>query len=67
LEQRYRGEIARRFGVTVKSPVDAFNRPRHRGDFALRIPPSRRALGEFFQAWRAESPVRQLLHGQLAP
>lgn len=56
LEQRYRGEIARRFGVTVESPVDAFNRPRHRGDFALRIPPSRRAMTEFFQAWRADLP-----------
>ncbi|MEU6815487.1 hypothetical protein [Streptomyces sp. NPDC046860] len=27
LEQRYAGEIARRFGVAVESPVDAFNRP----------------------------------------
>jgi site-specific recombinase XerD len=56
LEQRYRGEIARRFGVTVESPVDMFNRPHHRGDFALRIPPSRHAMDEFFAAWRAELP-----------
>jgi integrase len=56
LEQRYGGEIARRFGVSVESPVDAFNRPRHRGDFSLRIPPSRRALAEFFGVWRAELP-----------
>ncbi len=54
LEQRYRGEIARGFGVTVESPVDAFNRPRHRGDFTLRIPPSRRAMTGFFQSWRAD-------------
>lgn len=27
LEQRYAGEIARRFGVGVESPVDPFNRP----------------------------------------
>lgn len=31
LEQRYGGEIARRFGGAVKSPIDPFNRPRHRG------------------------------------
>jgi integrase/recombinase XerC len=40
LEQRYAGEISRRFGIAVESPVDAFNRPRHRGDFGLRVPPS---------------------------
>jgi integrase len=56
LEQRYAGEIARRFGVSVESPVDAFNRPIHRGDFGLRIPPSKRALREFFGSWRAELP-----------
>lgn len=52
LEQRYAGEIARRFGVAVESPVDPFNRPRHRGDFGLRVPPSNRALREFFARWR---------------
>ncbi|GAB3329119.1 site-specific integrase [Micromonospora halotolerans] len=52
LEQRYAGEIARRFGVAVESPVDPFNRPRHRGDFGLRVPPSRQAVREFFSAWR---------------
>ncbi|MFJ9506690.1 hypothetical protein ACIRPZ_23180 [Streptomyces anulatus] len=36
LEQRYAGEISRRFGVAVESPIDPFNRPRHRGDFGLR-------------------------------
>jgi integrase len=56
LEQRYGGEIARRFGVAVESPVDVFNRPRHRGDFTLRIPPSKRAMSEFFATWRAEIP-----------
>ncbi|WAM16331.1 hypothetical protein [Rhodococcus sp. JS3073] len=40
LEQRYAGEIGHRFGVLVESPVDEFNRPVHRGDFGLRIPPS---------------------------
>lgn len=48
LEQRYAGEIARRFGVAVESPIDPFNRPRHRGDFGLRVPPSQRAAREFF-------------------
>ncbi len=52
LEQRYAGEIARRYGVAVESPVDAFNRPRHRGDFGLRVPPSQRAAREFFGRWR---------------
>jgi integrase/recombinase XerC len=52
LEQRYAGEIAGRFGVAVESPIDPFNRPRHRGDFGLRVPPSQRATREFFAAWR---------------
>ena len=52
LEQRYAGEIARRFGVAVESPIDPFNRPRHRGDFGLRVPPSERAAREFFARWR---------------
>lgn len=56
LEQRYAGEIARRFGVAVESPVDPFNRPVHRGDFGLRIPPSKRAMKEFFAAWRGSLP-----------
>lgn len=56
LEQRYAGEIARRFGVAVESPVDPFNQPRHRGDFGLRVPPSKRATTEFFASWRAELP-----------
>jgi integrase/recombinase XerC len=57
LEQRYAGEILRRFGAGVESPIDAFNRPRHRGDFGLRIPPSRRAMTEFFRAWRQSLPA----------
>ncbi|MBJ7352739.1 MAG: hypothetical protein JHD12_19555, partial [Rhodococcus sp.] len=32
LEHRYAGELLRAFGVGVESPVDPFNRPRHRGD-----------------------------------
>jgi integrase/recombinase XerC len=52
LEQRYADEVARRFGLAVESPVDPFNRPRHRGDFGLRVPPSQRALREFFTRWR---------------
>ena len=52
LEQRYAGEIARSYGVAVESPVDPFNRPRHRGDFGLRVPPSQRATREFFARWR---------------
>nr|WP_229886906.1 site-specific integrase [Streptomyces subrutilus] len=57
LEQRYAGEISRRFGAVVQSPVDTFNRPVHRGDFGLRIPPSARATKEFFAAWREALPT----------
>ncbi|MFD7718786.1 site-specific integrase [Streptomyces sp. NPDC059814] len=57
IEQRYAGEIHRRFGAMVESPVDTFNRPRHRGDFGLRIPPSRAALKEFFRRWRESLPA----------
>ncbi|MFF0795100.1 site-specific integrase, partial [Streptomyces spiralis] len=56
LEQRYAGEIHRRFGAVVESPVDAFNRPVHCGDFGIRIPPSARATKEFFAAWREALP-----------
>lgn len=56
LEQRYAGEIFRRFGASVESPIDPFNRPHHRGEFGLRIPPSKRATTEFFAAWRHDLP-----------
>ncbi len=56
LEQRYAGEILRRFGATVESPVDEFNRPVHRGEFGLRVPPSQRAMTEFFARWRMSLP-----------
>lgn len=56
IEQRYAGEILRRFGAGVESPIDPFNRPRHRGEYGLRIPPSKRATTEFFAAWRQELP-----------
>lgn len=56
LEQRYAGEISRRFGVAVESPIDPFNRPRHRGDFGLRVPPSQQAMREFFASWRRALP-----------
>ena len=56
IEQRYAGEIMRRFGAVVESPIDPFNRPRHRGDFGLRIPPSQTAMREFFSRWRDDLP-----------
>jgi integrase/recombinase XerC len=60
LEQRYAGEIARRYGLAVESPVDPFNQPRHRGDFGLRVPPSQRALRELFARWRESlEPARK--------
>jgi hypothetical protein len=39
-------------GCLVESPVDPFNWSAHRGGFGLRVPPSRRALREFFTACR---------------
>lgn len=57
LEQRYAGEIFRRFGAAVASPIDAFNRPRHRGDFGLRIPPSAAEMKAFFASWRDALPM----------
>ncbi|MFJ9683728.1 hypothetical protein ACIRP2_37775 [Streptomyces sp. NPDC101194] len=56
LEQRYTHEITMRFGAMVESPVDPFNRPAHRGDFGLRIPPSQTATKEFFGRWRKQLP-----------
>lgn len=56
LEQRYAGEIMRRFGHAVESPIDPFNRPRHRGDFGLRIPPSQTAMRDLFSRWREDLP-----------
>ena len=40
LEARYRGEICELTGRVVASPVDECNRPRHSGDFQVRVPPS---------------------------
>ncbi|MEU2744242.1 site-specific integrase [Streptomyces sp. NPDC007095] len=54
LEQRYAHEIFQRFGAAVESPIDPFNRHAHRGDFGLRVPPSARAVNEFFAGWRRE-------------
>ncbi|MEC3997133.1 site-specific integrase [Actinacidiphila sp. DG2A-62] len=56
LEQRYAHEIMMRFGCAVESPIDPFNRPHHRGDFGLRIPPSQAAMKDFFSRWREQLP-----------
>ena len=54
LEVRYRGEIHELTGRVLSSPIDECNRPRHAGDFQVRVPPSPAALSGFFAAWRAE-------------
>lgn len=54
LEVRYRGEIHELTGRVVCSPIDSINRPRHSGDFAVRVPPSALALKAFFAGWRQE-------------
>jgi integrase len=57
LEARYRGEICELTGRVVASPIDACNRPRHAGDFHVRVPPSPQALAAFFAAWRSDLPA----------
>lgn len=52
LELRYAGEIHELTGRVVASPIDSCNRPRHRGEFKVRVPPSSRDLAAFFVAWR---------------
>src|SRR6266511_2521638 len=44
LRRRDRPPVRGRGGL----PIDPFNRPRHRGEFGLRVPPSQQALREFF-------------------
>ena len=57
LEARYRGEIHELAGRVVVLPIDECNRPRHSGDFHVRVPPSPQALAAFFAAWRGELPA----------
>jgi integrase/recombinase XerD len=57
LEARYRGEIHELTGRVVVSPIDDCNRPRHSGDFHVRVPPSPAALAAFFTCWRGELPT----------
>jgi site-specific recombinase XerD len=54
LEARYRGEIHQLTGRVIASPIDECNRPRHSGDFQVRVPPSPAAMAEFFSSWRGE-------------
>jgi integrase len=54
LELRYRGELHELTGRLVASPIDECNRPRHSGDFTVRVPPSPAALAAFFTGWRGE-------------
>jgi site-specific recombinase XerD len=54
LEVRYRGELHELTGRLVGSPIDECNRPRHSGEFHVRVPPSPAALASFFAAWRGE-------------
>ena len=54
VQARYRGELHELTGVLVTSPIDQANRPRHTGDFTVRVPPSPAALTAFFTAWRGE-------------
>jgi integrase len=54
LEVRYRGELHQLTGRLIGSPIDQVNRPRHSGEFHVRVPPSPAALASFFAAWRGE-------------
>jgi hypothetical protein len=64
LELRYRGELHELTGRLIASPIDEVNRPRHSGDFTVRVPPSPAALAAFFAAWRGElAATRKWLTG----
>jgi hypothetical protein len=64
LEVRYRGELHELTGRLVASPIDECNRPRHGGDFTVRVPPSPAALRGFFAGWRTElATTRKWLTG----
>ena len=56
LEFRYAGEIHQLTGRVLTSPIDACNRPRHAGDFKVRVPPSAQDLAAFFASWREALP-----------
>jgi integrase len=56
LELRYAGEIHELTGRVITSPIDECNRPRHAGDFKVRVPPSPQDLAAFFDCWRDELP-----------
>ncbi len=64
LEVRYRGELHELTGQLVASPIDECNRPRHSGDFTIRVPPAPAALRAFFADWRGElASTRKWLTG----
>ncbi|HZD69996.1 MAG TPA: tyrosine-type recombinase/integrase [Actinomycetes bacterium] len=64
LEVRYRGELHELTGRLVASPIDECNRPRHHGDFTVRVPPSPAALRGFFADWHGElATTRKWLTG----
>jgi integrase len=64
VEVRYRGELHELTGRLVASPIDECNRPRHSGEFTVRVPPSPAALRAFFADWRGElATTRKWLTG----
>jgi integrase len=64
LELRYRGELHELTGRLICSPIDEVNRPRHSGDFTVRVPPSPAALRACFVDWRTElADARKWLTG----
>ena len=54
LELRHQIELHTLTGRVVSCPIDAMNRPRGRGDMALRIPPSQQEVEVLFAGWREE-------------
>ena len=54
LELRHHIELHQLTGRAPSCPIDAMNRPRGRGDMALRIPPSEAEVGILFASWREE-------------
>ena len=56
VEQRYQGEIRRVAGVSVRSPVDEYNRPADCLKNSVRVPPSDAEVEALFRAWGPTLP-----------
>jgi site-specific recombinase XerD len=54
LDLRHRAEIYQLTGQAVQCPLDEINRPRKRGEIAIRVPPTETEVDRLFAGWRAD-------------